>query len=105
MWGTVPNRAEMLEWAINFTGDHEKYGAAMIPDSPRPTHPNSPEVALPGNGRGAQIHGGFPRTNAGEPPSDAPVQRDEDFGASVRSRGEGTKRPRTRTSLPETAGS
>ena len=30
MWGTVPNRAEMLEWAVDFTGDHERYGAAMM---------------------------------------------------------------------------
>ena len=30
MWGTTPNRREMLEWAIEFTGDHVKYGEAMM---------------------------------------------------------------------------
>lgn len=30
MWGTVPNRAEMFEWAVEFTGDHKKYGEAMM---------------------------------------------------------------------------
>lgn len=30
MWGSVPNRADSLITAINFTGDHEKYGSFMI---------------------------------------------------------------------------
>lgn len=30
MWGTVPNRAEYLDWAVEFTGDHEQYGSAMM---------------------------------------------------------------------------
>lgn len=30
MWGTVNNRFEMLEWAIEFTGNHELYGEWMM---------------------------------------------------------------------------
>lgn len=30
MWGAVSNKFEMLEWAIEFTGDAEKYGSWMM---------------------------------------------------------------------------
>lgn len=30
MWGTVSNKFEMLEWAIEFTGDAEEYGSWMM---------------------------------------------------------------------------
>lgn len=30
MWGTVDNRERYLKWAIDFTGDHKKYGRFMI---------------------------------------------------------------------------
>jgi len=30
MWGTSSDRREHLEWAIKFTGDHEKYGSWML---------------------------------------------------------------------------
>ena len=30
MWGTTDNKFEMLEWAIEFTGDAEKYGSWML---------------------------------------------------------------------------
>ncbi|MGB2063568.1 MAG: hypothetical protein ACPHUL_00335 [Marinomonas gallaica] len=30
MWGTVSNRFEMLDWAVEFTGNHELYGEWMM---------------------------------------------------------------------------
>lgn len=30
MWGSAKDRKQMLEWAIEFTGDHEQYGHWMI---------------------------------------------------------------------------
>lgn len=30
MWGTVPNKFEMLEWAVEFTGDANLYGEWMV---------------------------------------------------------------------------
>jgi len=30
MWGTVGNRQKYLKWAIEFTGDHKKYGRFMM---------------------------------------------------------------------------
>lgn len=30
MWGSSNDRREHLEWAIEFTGDHQKYGEWMI---------------------------------------------------------------------------
>jgi len=29
MWGQVSDRASMLVWAVQFTGDHERYGSFM----------------------------------------------------------------------------
>ena len=29
MWGTVTDKKRYLQWAINFTGDHVKYGSFM----------------------------------------------------------------------------
>jgi hypothetical protein len=30
MWGVVDNRKRFLKWAIEFTGDHKKYGRFMM---------------------------------------------------------------------------
>lgn len=30
MWGVAENRIDMLAWAIEFTGDHKKYGSWMM---------------------------------------------------------------------------
>ena len=30
MWGTTPDKMEMLEWAIKFTGNHKLYGEWMM---------------------------------------------------------------------------